>query len=64
MEPAVVSRLAAAVEKVLAAPALQARLAELGSMPGSLGPVEYTRFVAEEAERWAPVVRASGAQAG
>lgn len=64
MEPAVVSRLAEAVRKVLGSPALQARLAELGSMPGSLGPEEYTRFVAEEAERWAPVVRASGAQAG
>jgi tripartite-type tricarboxylate transporter receptor subunit TctC len=63
LDPAVRDRLAAAVRTVLDAPALRARLQELGSEAGTLGPAAYTRFVAEEVERWAPVVRASGAQA-
>jgi len=63
LDPAVRDRLAAAVRQVLEAPALRARLEELGSAPGNLGPADYTKLVAEEVGRWAPVVRASGAQA-
>jgi len=40
---------------------VQTRFAELGGTPGDMTPDEFTRFVAEEVERWAPVVRASGA---
>jgi tripartite-type tricarboxylate transporter receptor subunit TctC len=63
LDPAVRDKLAATVRAVLDAPGLRVRLEELGSAPGNLGPADYTRFVADEAARWAPVVRASGAQA-
>jgi len=63
LEPGIRDRLASAISTALAAPALRARLAELGSEPGDMGPADYTRFVGEEAKRWAPVVKASGAQA-
>ncbi|WP_157986044.1 Bug family tripartite tricarboxylate transporter substrate binding protein [Teichococcus vastitatis] len=63
MNEAVVQRLSDATRKVLGSAALQARLGELGSMPGLMSPAEYTAYVAAEAQRWAPVVRASGASA-
>ena len=43
-------------------PAVAARFAELGGTPGRLGPEDYTAFIRAEVARWAPVVRASGAQ--
>jgi len=46
---------------VIATPEARARFAQLGGTPGDLSPEAFTRFVAEETERWAPVVRASGA---
>jgi tripartite-type tricarboxylate transporter receptor subunit TctC len=33
-----------------------------GIEPGNLDPKAFTAFVAAELKRWAPVVRASGAQ--
>jgi tripartite-type tricarboxylate transporter receptor subunit TctC len=46
---------------VISTPEARARFAELGGSPGDLTPEGFTRYVAEEVERWAPVVRASGA---
>jgi tripartite-type tricarboxylate transporter receptor subunit TctC len=63
LDPAVVRKLAEATRKVLSSEALRARLSEIGSMPGDMGPERYTAFVAEEAGQWAPIVRASGASA-
>jgi tripartite-type tricarboxylate transporter receptor subunit TctC len=59
----IVERLAEESRTMLASPGLRAKLAELDSTPGDMGPEAYTRFVAEEVGRWAPVVRASGATA-
>ena len=61
---AVVSRLNAALNAVLAAPAARDRLAELGGRAGALSPEEYTAFVRSEVEHWGPLVRASGATVG
>jgi tripartite-type tricarboxylate transporter receptor subunit TctC len=60
---AVVDRLAAAVDRALADPAVAARLEELGT-PGMRGwnPDRFARYVAEEIETWVPLVRASGAR--
>jgi tripartite-type tricarboxylate transporter receptor subunit TctC len=63
LEPAIVNRLWEATRKILASRELRARLGEIGSIPGNMGPEEYTTLVREEMGRWAPVVRASGASA-
>ncbi|RKK01369.1 tripartite tricarboxylate transporter substrate binding protein [Pseudoroseomonas wenyumeiae] len=63
LEPAIVNRLSEATRKILASTELRARLGEIGSIPGDLGPEQYTTLVREEVGRWAPVVRASGASA-
>jgi tripartite-type tricarboxylate transporter receptor subunit TctC len=57
----VVERLNREVTAVITTPQARARFAELGGSPGEMSPQEFTRFVAEEVARWAPVVRASGA---
>lgn len=59
--PAVVNTLHAAVTKILATPDVQARLATMGAelRPGS--PAEFGTFIRKEKERWARVVKESGA---
>jgi tripartite-type tricarboxylate transporter receptor subunit TctC len=61
MPAPVVERLHREVMAVVATPEAQARFAEMGGTPGAMSPGEFTAFVAAEAARWAPVVRASGA---
>ncbi|MBR0656225.1 Bug family tripartite tricarboxylate transporter substrate binding protein [Plastoroseomonas arctica] len=61
---AIVAKLNAEVRAVLATADVRARYAEFGGTPGTLDAAGFTRFVAEEFARWAPVVRASGAEAG
>lgn len=58
----VVARLRAAIASAVADPAIRERLEGLGLVSmGDPGAEEIGRFVATEAARWAPVVRASGA---
>ena len=61
--PATIARLAEAAAGALAEPAVQARYAEAGVEPLVGGPAEATRFIAAEAARWAPILRATGARA-
>jgi len=61
MAPPVVERIHREVMAVISTPESRTRFAELGGSPGDMTPQGFTRFVAEEVERWAPVVRASGA---
>lgn len=57
----VVERLNAAVLKALAAPVVRERLDMDGTLAVAMTAPEFTRFVAEETARWAPIARASGA---
>jgi tripartite-type tricarboxylate transporter receptor subunit TctC len=59
----IVDKLNKAVNAILADPASKARFAELGAslIPGS--PADFGRFVAEETEKWAKVVKFCGARA-
>ena len=59
----IVDRLAEAVDRALADPAVAARLEELNT-PAMRGwtPDRFARYVAEEIETWVPLVRASGAR--
>ena len=60
--PEIIKHLNRAVNAVLADPRLQARFAELGGAPMPMTPAEFGRLVAEETEKWAKVVKLSGAK--
>ena len=59
----IVERLNQVVNAALADPKMKVRFADLGGMllPGT--PADFGRFIAEETEKWAKVVRFSGAKA-
>jgi tripartite-type tricarboxylate transporter receptor subunit TctC len=59
----VVNRLNSEVRRILQMPDVRERLARDGILPNQMDPKAFTEFVAAEARRWAPVVRASGATA-
>jgi tripartite-type tricarboxylate transporter receptor subunit TctC len=61
--PAIIEKLNAEVGAALADPRLQARIAELSSTPLPLSPPELATLVATETEKWAKVLRFSGAKA-
>src|SRR5215467_317172 len=63
LPPEITNRLNAEVRRVLRLPDVRERLRPEGIEPGDLDPQQFTAFVAAEINRWAPVVRASGAQA-
>jgi tripartite-type tricarboxylate transporter receptor subunit TctC len=58
--PEIVDKLNRAVNAALADPALQARLADLGTsaLPGS--PADFRKLIVADTEKWAKVVRAAG----
>ena len=59
----IVNRMAEAVEQTLADPAIAERLNGMGTPPmRGWTPERFGRYVAEEVETWAPLVRASGAR--
>jgi tripartite-type tricarboxylate transporter receptor subunit TctC len=60
--PEIVGRLNDAINAVLADPKIRARSADLGGtvLPGS--PADFGKLVADETEKWAKVVRFSGAK--
>jgi len=50
------------VNKALADPVMQKRLAELGGIPISGTPADFGKVIADETEKWAKVVQVSGAK--
>jgi tripartite-type tricarboxylate transporter receptor subunit TctC len=56
----IVDRLNRAINAGLADPKTRARLDELGNVPMSMTPAEFGKFVADETEKWAKVVKLSG----
>jgi tripartite-type tricarboxylate transporter receptor subunit TctC len=58
----VVSRLNREANAALADPKMKSRLADLGGVALPLSPTEFGSFISEDTERWAKVVRASGAR--
>jgi tripartite-type tricarboxylate transporter receptor subunit TctC len=59
--PAIVERLNTLINAALADPAIKARIEELGGIPMAVSPAEFRAFVAAETEKWAGVVKFSGA---
>jgi tripartite-type tricarboxylate transporter receptor subunit TctC len=65
MPDAVVSRIREAFTTAINEPGMKERIAGLGVLTmNDNGPADVQAFVSREAERWAPVVRASGATPG
>jgi tripartite-type tricarboxylate transporter receptor subunit TctC len=59
----VVNKLNKEINAGLTDPAIKARIAELGSVPMPMTPVDFAKFIAEETEKWGKVVKFSGAKA-
>jgi tripartite-type tricarboxylate transporter receptor subunit TctC len=60
--PAIVERLSALTQKVMAAPAVQKQVSEQGSTVVVSSPGEFKTFVGSEIEKWSGLVKLSGAQ--
>ena len=61
LPPALTERLHTALVKALKEPQLLARLEREGASPVGNAPAEFAAFVRQDVERWAPIVKASGA---
>lgn len=61
-DAAFIARVAAACAEALAVPAVRERVHGLGMTPSMMGPEALTRFVREEGERYAALVRAANIQ--
>jgi tripartite-type tricarboxylate transporter receptor subunit TctC len=61
---AIIDKLNSNVSAGLADPQLKARIKGLGADPMPMTPAEFGRFVTDETEKWAQVVKFSGAKVG
>jgi tripartite-type tricarboxylate transporter receptor subunit TctC len=56
---AIIDKLNKEINAALADPAVKARLAELGGIALGGSPAGFAKFIAEETEKWAKVIRAA-----
>jgi tripartite-type tricarboxylate transporter receptor subunit TctC len=59
----IIDKINKTVNEGLATPAIKARFAQLGSTVFPVSPAEFARFMEEDTEKWAKVVKFSGAKA-
>jgi tripartite-type tricarboxylate transporter receptor subunit TctC len=56
----VINKLNKEINAIAADPVVKARLAGLGVYPMSKTPAEFRKFIADETEKWAEVIRTAG----
>jgi tripartite-type tricarboxylate transporter receptor subunit TctC len=61
--PEIIDQLNREINAALADPKIKARFADLGGQVLALSPSEYARRIAEETDKWAKVIKFSGAKA-
>jgi len=59
----IIDRLNREINAGLADPKLKTRLAELGGVPMPMTPADFGKFIADETEKWAKVIRAANIKA-
>jgi tripartite-type tricarboxylate transporter receptor subunit TctC len=59
----IIDKLNTAINAGLADATIQARLAELGSVPVSMTPAEFGKLIADETEKWGKVFKSAGIKA-
>ena len=60
--PDIINKLNAAIAKSLAQPDIKQRFAEQGSDPAPTSPAEFRQFITTELDKWAKLVKISGAK--
>lgn len=60
--PAIVEKLSAAIREAMATDEMKDKYASGGSRAIASTPAQFAAFIREDTERWAPVIRASGAR--
>jgi tripartite-type tricarboxylate transporter receptor subunit TctC len=56
----IIDKLNREINAGVANPPIKARVAELGAVPMPMSPAEFGKFIADETEKWAKVIRAAG----
>lgn len=59
----VLERIESEVQKIVTLPEVQARFADLGMNLSGRGRADYSEFIAQDIQRWTPVVKAAGVNA-
>lgn len=62
--PNIIDRLNAEINAALTDPTVKARLAELGATVFSASPQQFSKFLGDETEKWAKVIKFAGIKAG
>ena len=55
----IIGKLYKEINATLADPKIMARFAEIGSIPKSMTPVDFGKFISEDTEKWSKVIRAA-----
>jgi tripartite-type tricarboxylate transporter receptor subunit TctC len=61
--PDIINKMNAAINKVMSNPKIRERLAELGGVPITGTPADFGKIIQAETDKWAKVVKFSGATA-
>ena len=61
--PEIIGKLNAEINDAMRTPELAASMAKLGFEPKIWSPQDYAAFLADEARRWPPIVKAAGVKA-